>query len=111
MDIARTFKFTFNSFVISIKIIGLGILFSICTGMFVFVWQNPLYTIMVYDKFQHVILVTWVLAEWWEAADIALILKVVKKATEEKRVAFYLDKWQPTCWIVDCVDEEQKNIT
>lgn len=61
---------------------------------------------MVYDKFQNGIPVSWVLTERWESPDIAMVLKVVKKAVEGKRLAMGLDKWRPNYWIVDCAGEE-----
>lgn len=65
---------------------------------------------MVYDKFQNGVIVCWILIEQWEACDIALVLKAVKKTAEEKRASLGLGAWSPNCWIVDCVDEEQKAI-
>lgn len=73
--------------------------------------QYPLYTVMAYEKFQNGIPIAWVLTERWETADMALVLKAVKKATEGKRAAMGLDKQRPNCWIVDCATKEQKATT
>lgn len=73
--------------------------------------QYPLYTIMVYNKFQHGVPVVWVLTERWEVVDMALVLKAVKKAAERERASMGLEPWRPNCWIVDCASEEQKAIT
>lgn len=61
---------------------------------------------MAYDKFQNGIPVAWILTERWEAEDMALVLKAMKKAAEAKRVAMGLQPWAPSCWIVYCALEE-----
>lgn len=47
---------------------------------------------MAYNKFQHGVPVAWIITERWETPDIALVLKVVEKAGEEKRAAMGLNK-------------------
>ncbi|CAM6086863.1 unnamed protein product [Calypogeia fissa] len=72
-------------------------------------YAYPFYTFVVFDQFQNAIPIAFATVERCKAIDLIPILNALKVKANEKIVTDVniTSSWTPSCWIVDCADEEQ----